>query len=86
VLLVLAPKGYLSIVTGLLILTVALGSFLKPTFEVNKRTRLAGVVSSGVVSTVAALGGTPLAHEYTLGNNLAVGKRPSHAMRVEDFP
>ena len=61
VLLVLAPKGYLSIVTGLLILTVALGSFLKPSFEVNKRTRLAGGVSSGVVSTVAALGGTPLA-------------------------
>jgi uncharacterized membrane protein YfcA len=64
VLLVLAPKGYLSIVTGLLILTVALGSFLKPTFEVNKRTRLAGGVSSGVVSTVAALGGTPLALVY----------------------
>jgi uncharacterized membrane protein YfcA len=42
VLLVLAPKGYLSIVTGLLILTVALGSFFKPSFEVNKRTRLAG--------------------------------------------
>ena len=64
VLLVLAPKGYLSIVTGLLILTVALGSFLKPTFEVNKRTRLAGGVSSGVVGTVAALGGTPLALVY----------------------
>ena len=64
VLLVLAPKGYLSIVTGLLILTVALGSFLKPTFEVNKRTQLAGGVSSGVVSTVAALGGTPLALVY----------------------
>jgi uncharacterized membrane protein YfcA len=64
VLLVLAPKGYLSIVTGLLILTVALGSFLKPTFEMNKRTRLAGGVSSGVVGTVAALGGTPLALVY----------------------
>ena len=43
---------------------VALGSFLKPSFEVNKRTRLAGGVSSGVVSTVAALGGTPLALVY----------------------
>src|ERR671913_1307965 len=64
VLLVLAPKGYLSIVTGLLILTVALGSFLKPTFEVNKRTRLAGGLASGVVGTVAALGGTPLALVY----------------------
>jgi uncharacterized membrane protein YfcA len=64
VLLVLAPKGYLSMLTGLLILTAALGSFLKPTFEVNKRTRLAGGVASGVVSTVAALGGTPLALVY----------------------
>jgi uncharacterized membrane protein YfcA len=54
VLLVLAPKGYLSMLTGLLILTAALGSFLKPTFEVNKRTRLAGGVASGVVGTVAA--------------------------------
>ncbi len=64
VLLVLAPKGYLSMVTGLLILTAALGSFLKPTFEVNKRIRLAGGVSSGIVGTVAALGGTPLALVY----------------------
>lgn len=64
VLLVLAPKGYLSMLMGLLILTAALGSFLKPTFEVNKRTRLAGGVASGVVGTVAALGGTPLALVY----------------------
>jgi uncharacterized membrane protein YfcA len=64
VLLVLAPRGYLSMLMGLLILTAALGSFLKPTFEVNKRTRLAGGVSSGVVGTVAALGGTPLALVY----------------------
>jgi hypothetical protein len=64
VLLVLAPKGYLSMLTGLLILTAALGSFLKPTFEVNKRTRLAGGVASGVVGTEAALGGTPLALVY----------------------
>jgi uncharacterized membrane protein YfcA len=64
VLLVLTPKGYLSVLTGLLILTAALGSFLKPTFEMNKRTRLAGGVASGVVGTVAALGGTPLALVY----------------------
>ena len=64
VLLVLTPKGYLSVLTGLLILTAALGSFLKPTFEVNKRTRLAGGVASGVVGSVAALGGTPLALVY----------------------
>jgi len=64
VLLILAPKGYLSMVTGLLILMAALGSFLKPTLEVNKWTRLAGGVSSGVVGTVAALGGTPLALVY----------------------
>jgi uncharacterized protein len=64
VLLVLAPKGYLSMLTRLLILTAALGSFLKPTFEVNRRTRVAGGVASGVASTVAALGGTPLALVY----------------------
>ncbi len=64
VLLVLTPKGYLSVLTGLLILTAALGSFLKPTFEVNKRTRLAGSLAPGVVGTVAALGGTPLALVY----------------------
>ena len=63
-LLVLAPKGYLSMLTGLLILAAALGSFLRPTFEVNDGTRLAGGVASGVVGTVAALGGTPLALVY----------------------
>ncbi|MDQ4127796.1 MAG: sulfite exporter TauE/SafE family protein [Actinomycetota bacterium] len=63
-LLVLAPQGYLSVLTGLLILAAALGSFLRPTFEVNDRTRLAGGVASGVVGTVAALGGTPLALVY----------------------
>src|SRR4028119_1005397 len=64
VLLVLAPKGYLSMLTGLLILTAALVSFLRPTVEVNDGTRLAGGVASGVVGTVAALGGTPLALVY----------------------
>jgi uncharacterized protein len=64
VLLVLAPKGYLSVLTGLLILAAALGSFLKPSFEVNDGTRIAGGVASGVVGTVAALGGTPLALVY----------------------
>lgn len=63
-LLVLAPKGYLSMLTGLLILAAALGSFLRPAFEVNDGTRLAGGVASGVVGTVAALGGTPLALVY----------------------
>ena len=63
-LLVLAPKGYLSVLTGLLILAAALGSFFKPGFRVNDRTRLAGGVASGVVGTVAALGGTPLALVY----------------------
>jgi uncharacterized protein len=64
VLLVLAPKGYLSMLTGLLILAAALVSFLRPTVEVNDGTRLAGGVASGVVGTVAALGGTPLALVY----------------------
>jgi uncharacterized protein len=63
-LLVLAPKGFLSVLTGLLITAAALGSFLKPKFEVNNGTQLAGGVASGVVGTVAALGGTPLALVY----------------------
>ena len=64
VLLVLAPKGYLSMLMGLLILAAALVSFLRPTVEVNDGARLAGGVASGVVGTVAALGGTPLALVY----------------------
>jgi len=40
VLLVLAPKGWLSALTGLLIVAVALGSFLKPSLEVDDRTGL----------------------------------------------
>ena len=63
-LLVLAPKAYLSVLTGLLILAAALGSFFSPGFRVNDRARLAGGVASGVVGTVAALGGTPLALVY----------------------
>ena len=63
-LLVLAPKGWLSVLTGLLIVAAALGSFLTPNFQVNDRTRIAGGVASGVVGTVAALGGTPLALVY----------------------
>jgi uncharacterized protein len=63
-LLVLAPKGYLSMLTGLLILAAALGSTLKPSLKVNDGTRLVGGVASGIVGTVAALGGTPLALVY----------------------
>jgi hypothetical protein len=63
-LLVLVPSGYLSLLTGLLILAAAVGSFLRPASEVNDATRLAGGVASGVVGTVAALGGTPLALVY----------------------
>jgi uncharacterized membrane protein YfcA len=63
-LLALAPKGWLSALTGLLIVAAALGSFLSPNLEVNDRTRIAGGLASGVVGTVAALGGTPLALVY----------------------
>jgi uncharacterized protein len=58
------PKGYLSTLTGLLIMAAALGSFLKPDFEVRNSTRLTGGIASGVVGTVAALRGTPLALVY----------------------
>ena len=64
ILLILVPTGYLSTLTGLLIMAAALGSFLKPSFEVRNSTRLTGGLASGVVGTVAALGGTPLALVY----------------------
>ena len=63
-LLVFVPGGSLSTLTGLMILAAALASFLKPSFEIRSSTRLAGGVASGVVGTVAALGGTPLALVY----------------------
>jgi uncharacterized membrane protein YfcA len=63
-LLAFVPNGSLSTLTGLLILVAALASFLKPSFEVRNGIRLAGGVASGVVGTVAALGGTPLALVY----------------------
>ena len=63
-LLVFVPGGSLSTLVGLLILAAALASFLRPTFEVRNSTRLTGGIASGVVGTVAALGGTPLALVY----------------------
>jgi uncharacterized membrane protein YfcA len=63
-LLVLVPRGSLSTLTGLLIVAAALASFFKPSFQVRNSTRLTGGVASGVVGTVAALGGTPLALVY----------------------
>jgi uncharacterized protein len=63
-LLVLVPKSFLSMLTGVLIVAAALGSFFKPSFEVRNRTRLTGGIASGIVGTVAALGGTPLALVY----------------------
>jgi uncharacterized membrane protein YfcA len=63
-LLVFVPGGSLSTLIGLLVLAAALASFLKPSFEIGNSTRLTGGIASGVVSTVAALGGTPLALIY----------------------
>jgi uncharacterized protein len=63
-LLVFVPGGSLSTLTGILILAAALASFLKPSFEVRNGTRLTGGIASGIVGTVAALGGTPLALVY----------------------
>lgn len=63
-LLVLAPRGWLSMLTGALIVAAALGSAIKPNIRVSNGTRLAGGVASGVAGTVAALGGTPLALVY----------------------
>jgi uncharacterized protein len=63
-LLVFVPRDSLSTIVGLLILAAALASFLKPSFEVHNSTRLTGGIASGVIGTVAALGGTPLALVY----------------------
>jgi hypothetical protein len=63
-LLVFVPGGSLSTLIGLLVLAAALTSFFKPSFEVRDGTRLTGGIASGVVGTVAALGGTPLALVY----------------------
>jgi uncharacterized protein len=63
-LLIFVPGGSLSTLVGLLILAAALVSFLKPSFEIRDSTRLTGGIASGVVGTVAALGGTPLALVY----------------------
>ena len=63
-LLVFVPGGSLSTLVGFLILAAALASFLKPSFEIRNGTRLTGGIASGVVGTVAALGGTPLALVY----------------------
>ena len=63
-LLVFVPGGSLSTLIGLIILAAALASFFKPSFEIRDSTRLTGGVASGVVGTVAALGGTPLALVY----------------------
>jgi uncharacterized protein len=63
-LLIYVPGGSLSTLVGFLILAAALASFFRPTFEVRNSTRVTGGLASGVVSTVAALGGTPLALVY----------------------
>jgi uncharacterized membrane protein YfcA len=63
-LLVLIPADFLSVLVGLLIMTVALASFLSPNFEVNNKTRIAGGITSGITSTTAAIGGAPLALIY----------------------
>ena len=63
-LLVFIPASFLSVLVGLLIVVVALMSFLSPNFEVNNKTRLVGGIASGVTSTTAAIGGAPLALIY----------------------
>lgn len=59
-----APVRLLSGLVGLLIVAAALMSLLRPDFEIRNGTRLAGGVASGIMSTVASLGGPPLALIY----------------------
>jgi uncharacterized membrane protein YfcA len=63
-LLVFVPANFLSILVGLLIVSASFVSFLKPSFEVDNKTRLIGGMASGITSTAAAIGGPPLALIY----------------------
>jgi uncharacterized membrane protein YfcA len=60
-LLVVVPTGPLARLLGLLVVVAALMSYLGPNFEARGSTQFAGGVASGIMSTVAALGGPPLA-------------------------
>lgn len=72
-LLLVIPEDYLATAFGLLVAAAAVMSFAGPTFEVRAATQLVGGVVSGVMSTVAALGGPPLA--------LVNQKRPGPELR-----
>ncbi len=63
-LLIFVPANFLSILVGLLIVSASFVSFLKPSFEVDNKTRLIGGMASGITSTTAAIGGAPLALIY----------------------
>jgi uncharacterized protein len=63
-LLVFVPANFLSILVGLLIVSTSFVSFLRPSFEVDNKTRLIGGMASGITSTAAAIGGPPLALIY----------------------
>ncbi len=58
------PTGYLSVLTGGLILVAVAMSILSPDFEIKNSTRLVGGIASGVMGTAAGVGGPPLAFVY----------------------
>lgn len=62
--LAMVPKTFLSVLLGLLIVAAALLSFVRPSLEIRKDTQFAGGIASGVLSTAAALRGSPLALVY----------------------
>jgi uncharacterized membrane protein YfcA len=63
-LVVIIPNGLLTVLVGALLLCAVAMSLLRPAFEVRDCTRLTGGVIAGVMSTVAAVGGPPLALIY----------------------
>lgn len=63
-LLVAVPPHYLTIITGGIIEAAVIMNFFVPDFAVRNRIRLLGGFASGVMGTVAAIGGPPLAFVY----------------------
>jgi uncharacterized membrane protein YfcA len=63
-LLLLVLDDYLSVLFGSLVLVAVLASSFSPKVALHNRTRVVGGVASGVMGTVAGIGGPPLALIY----------------------
>jgi uncharacterized membrane protein YfcA len=63
-LLTLVPSDFLSVLFGVLVLAAVLASLLRLKVSLNRRTKFAGGVASGVMGTAGGVGGPPLALVY----------------------